>query len=227
MPGELLFVGQAAARVLDDCGICTISALAQTDRDALIRLLGKQGGTLHDYATGAEHSPVVPVRAQPSPKSVGNGSTFRRNLAGWAELRTAAAVLSDEVAVRLRGCRMKCTTVQVTIRSPDFKDICRQKRLEAPTCISRDILNTSMDLITSAWQVRAPVRALTITAQGLIPEEQAAEQLDLFHAGADQRRERLERLERTVDGIRSRYGRDAISLALPLDETEHTPPPTD
>ena len=224
---ELLFVGAAAAKALSDCGIHTIGGLAQTDRETLIRLLGKQGGTLHDYAAGTEHSPVVPARAQPGPKSVGNGTTFRRNLVGWAELRAGAAGLADEVAARLRGCHMKCTTVQVTIRSPEFKDICRQKRLDAPTCVSRDLLDAVMELVSASWQPQAPVRALTITAQGLIPEDQAAEQLDLFHAGADQRRERRERLERAVDGIRSRYGRDAISLALPLEAAEHTPPPTD
>lgn len=84
-----------------------------------------------------------------------------------------------------------------------------------------------MDLLHAAWRPDAPVRALTITAQSLVDEDQAAEQLDLFDAGAAQRRARREQLEKAVDHIRSRYGREAITLALPLDPAEHTPPPTD
>ena len=61
---DLLFVGRAAARVLEQYGVHTIGDLAAYDREALGKLLGRQGYTLHDYASGAEHSPVVPA---PSP----------------------------------------------------------------------------------------------------------------------------------------------------------------
>ena len=77
---ELLFVGRAAARTLSSYGIETIGDLAAFDKEALMHMLGRQGAVLHDYATGAEHAPVVPARDMPGPKSVGNGLTFRRNL---------------------------------------------------------------------------------------------------------------------------------------------------
>src|SRR5699024_9680445 len=100
----------------------------------------------------------------------GNGLTFPRNLVGWAELRTALSELADEVAARLRKHALKCTTVQVTIRDPNFKDICRQTRLAAPTYVSRDLVEAAMALVRAAWNEKAPVRALTITAQNLVEE---------------------------------------------------------
>ena len=211
--GELLFVGRAAARVLGEYGVRTIGDLAAFDREALGNILGKQGLTLHDYATGAEHAPVVPARDMPGPKSVGNGLTFARNLVGWEQLRTAASELSDEVAARLRKHALKCTTLQVTIRDPQFKDICRQKRLGAPTYVSRDLADGAMELIRAAWSEHAPVRALTITAQNLVEEGDAGEQVDLFAADALPRRDKLEKLEKAMDGIRGKFGRDAIALA--------------
>ena len=209
----LLFVGRAAERTLAEHGIHTIGDLAVTDRAVLMRLLGKAGATLRAYADGSEHSPVVPLRDQPPPKSVGNGCTFPQNLTGWEELRSGAAGLADSVAERLRQVGMKCTTVQVTIRDPQFRDICRQRRLEAPTFVTRDILEAACALIRAAWRPDAPVRALTITAQNLLPEGEAAEQLDLFAVNASQRRAKLEKLERAVDGVRQKYGHDALSLA--------------
>ncbi len=136
---SLLFVGRSAAAALEHYGVHTIGDLARLDREAAASILGRQGCTLHDYASGAEHSPVVPAREQPGPKSVGNGLTFPRNLVGWAELHAGVTELADEVAVRLRGHGLKCTTLQVTIRDPNFKDICRQKRLSAPTYVAREL----------------------------------------------------------------------------------------
>ena len=210
---DLLFVGRAAARVLGGYGIRTIGDLARFDRDSLGEILGKGGYTLHDYATGKEHAPVVPARDMPGPKSVGSGLTFPKNLVGWEQLRTALAELADEVAVRLRKHGLKCTTVQVTVRDPAFKDICRQKRLSAPTYISRDLVQCGMELLYGCWNERQPVRALTITAQNLVEEGEAGEQVDLFAADAIPCRDKLEKLEKAMDTIRDKYGRSAISIA--------------
>ena len=210
---DLLFVGRAAARVLNGYGIRTIGDLARFDRESLGQILGKGGYTLHDYATGREHAPVVPDRDMPGPKSVGNGLTFPKNLVGWEQLRTALSELADEVAVRLRKHGLKCTTVQITVRDPSFKDICRQKRLSAPTYISRDLAQCGMELLHSCWSERQPVRALTITAQNLVEERDAGEQVDLFAADAIPCRDKLEKLEKAMDSIRDKYGRGAISIA--------------
>ena len=210
---DLLFVGRAAARVLAGYGVHTIGELARFDRESLGQILGKGGYTLHDYATGKEHAPVIPAREMPGPKSVGNGLTFPRNLVGWEELHTALSELADEVAVRLRKHGLKCTTVQITVRDPAFQDICRQKKLAAPTYVSRDLTEGAMELLRDCWGEHKPVRALTITAQNLVEEGEAGEQLDLFAANAIPHRDKLEKLEKAMDAIRDRYGWKAISIA--------------
>ena len=215
---DLLFVGRASYKVLRQYGIRTIGELVSFGREPLVRLLGKQGGQLYDYAAGLEHSRVTRAGESPPPKSVGNGITFRRNLVGWADIRTGVALLSDSVAMRLRKHGMKCATVQITIRDTDFRDICRQKRLEAPSCTAQDIGRAALALIRAAWDPRAPIRALTITGQNLLPEGEAGEQLDLFHADAAPRREKRERLERAMDGIRGKFGRGAIQSAAVVGE---------
>lgn len=207
---DLLFVGRSSAKVLAQYGIATIGGLAAFGRAPLAHLLGKQGGQLYDYAAGLECSPVAPAGTYTPPKSVGNGLTFRRDLVGWDDIRAGVALLSDTVAVRLRKCAMKCCTVQVTIRDPNFKNICRQKGLEAPSCTERVISAAALELIAAAWNLRAPIRALTITGQNLIPEKEVAEQLNLFQAESAPRQEKRERLERAMDGIRAKYGDGSI-----------------
>ena len=210
---DLLFVGRASANILAQHQITTIGHLANTPKENLVRLLGKHGAQLHDYATGAEHSPVRPAGTEPPPKSVGNGSTFRRNLKGEEEIRAGVQMLAERVAARLRRHEMKCTTVQVALRSPEFKTVSRQKKTEAPTNVSREIIRCAVELIEGCWSWTAPVRAITITAQGLLPEDEAGDQMDLFAPQASAKREKQEKLERTMDQIRARYGRDMIRFA--------------
>lgn len=215
---DLLFVGRASAKVLGQYEIKTIGDLVGFGREPLVHLLGKQGGQLYDYAAGLEHSPVTRAGESPPPKSIGNSITFRRNLVGLDDIRTGVALLSDSVAARLRKHAMKCATVQVTIRDPDFKNICRQKPLSAPSCTAVELSRAAMELIRESWDLKAPIRLLSITGQNLVPEGEATEQLDLFQADAAPRRERREQLERTMDGIRSKFGRDAILSATTLGE---------
>lgn len=221
---DLLFVGKASAKVLAQYGVTTIGGLASFGRAPLEQLLGKQGAQLYDYAAGLEHSPVAPAGAYTPPKSVGNGITFRRDLVGENDVRTGVALLADSVAARLRKCGMRCATVQVTIRDPNFKNICRQKGLAVPACTAREISAAALELITAAWSMKAPIRALTITGQNLVPEGETAEQLDIFRAEAAPRREKWETLERAMDGIRQKFGSDAIrSAAVVGEDIDHAP----
>ena len=207
---DLLFVGRSAAGVLAKYGVRTIGQLAAFDRTALSDLLGKQGEQLWQYANGLEHSPVAPAGTYVPPKSVGNGETFSHDLQGTDQLREGLRPLAEQVAERLRRHHMKCTALQVTIRDPHFRDICRQRPLPAPTCTALDLLRAALEILSDCWPEDAPVRALTLTALSLVPEDQAAEQIDLFDAAAPRRRDKRETLERTVDQLRAKYGRDKI-----------------
>ena len=210
---DLLFVGRAAARVLAQYGVSTIGDLARFDRFALGELLGKQGGQLWNYANGLDGSPVAPAGTYTPPKSVGNGETFPRNLTSRDEVRRGLAMLADQVAVRLRKHGMKAATLQVTIRDPNFKDICRQRPLDAPANTARELYQAAADILERGWKSGAPIRALTLTAHSLIPEGEAVQQLDLFQSAAPQKRAKVEALERTMDAIRSKYGRGAVTVA--------------
>ena len=70
-----------------------------------------------------------------------------------------------------------------------------------------------MELIEGAWNWSAPLRAMTITAAGLVSEEEAGEQMDLFAPQAAQRRQKQEKMERAMDQLREKYGADVIGYA--------------
>lgn len=225
---DLLYVGHAAQNVFRRYRIQTIGDLAAFDRDALCALLGKNGGQLHDFANGLDDVPVAPAGQYTPPKSVGNGMTFPRNLQGEEEIRAGITMLSDQVAFRLRRHGMKCAGVSLAIRDPDFRDISRQHQLESPTDLSREIARTAFGLAQACWNMEAPVRALTVTALYLTHESEVCTQFDLMDGDVRRKREKLSRLEHTMDDIRARFGKGAISHAsTPSDPGRegHAPPP--
>lgn len=206
--GDLLYVGASAQRRLAGMGIVTIGELAAARPEALAEALGKLGLELSRYARGEDEAPVRRWGEKEPIKSVGNGTTFRRNIRGPAEIRSALNVLADEVAGRLRRHGVWAGAVQVTIRDPDLKTITRQKQLPMSTHLARDLANACWQLMEKNWDMARPVRMLTVTALA-ITEEPFAVQQSLFDDApkADPRREKL---EQSLDAIRKKYGRGAI-----------------
>lgn len=206
---ELFFVGSVTADKLKKVGILTIGDIAKANLDFLISLLGKSGRQLYDYANGFDTSPVCLSCERQKIKSVGNGITFRRNLETQEDIRTSVIALSDTVAGRLRKYNMKCQGVKVDIKDPFFKTISRQKQLFVPTNLADEILRTSLELINTSWPATNPIRMLTITGINLC-DENTSEQLSLFSTASDQRN-KSEKIERTMDAIRGRFGGSIIN----------------
>lgn len=207
---DLFFVGKATADKLQGIGIHTIGQLAESDRHTVTALLGKQGSIIHDYANGLDQTPVSRFDEREDVKSIGNGSTFRRNLKGIQDIRTAVIALSDTVAVRLRQKKKKAFGVKVDIKDPSLKVISRQQQLDNPTNLAENIADTAVSIIEKSWNLRHPIRMLTVTAINLCPEDQA-QQLSLF-SRENVQAETGEKMERAMDDIREKFGRDAITF---------------
>ena len=207
---DLFFVGKATADKLQGIGIHTIGQLAESDRHTVTALLGKQGSIIHDYANGLDQTPVSRFDEREDVKSIGNGSTFRRNLDGIQDIRTAVIALSDTVAVRLRQKKKKAFGVKVDIKDPSLKVISRQQQLDNPTNLAENIADAAVSIIEKSWNLRHPIRMLTVTAINLCPEDQA-QQLSLFSSENIQN-ETSEKMERTMDDIRKKFGRNAITF---------------
>ena len=215
--GDLLFVGRAASEVLGKYGVHTIGELAACKAEMLEALMGKMGTQLYRYANGLDDSPVRGADAREPVKSVGNSTTFPRDLTQWDELRDGVAILSDSVAMRLRRHGLYCGGVQIGIRDNKFKNISRQKLLPHSTHLMREIEAAALELLRGAWKAPTPVRLLSVTAIHLTGRQETYEQLDLFGAPGGAL-EKQEAVEGAMAKIREKYGKDAISYAKRTDK---------
>ena len=208
---ELLFAGKRSTEILAGMGISTIGDLAAADRKTVVDRLGEAGDTLWRYAAGLDDEPVHAYWDRPAPKSVGNGMTFRRDIAGAEEIRAGVMAMADLVAARLREADLKCTVVQIQIKDPNFRTVQRQCTLRRATWLQQELVEHAMKLIADSVGLGASIRALTLTAAGLVAPGETEEQLDIFSAAAPQD-DKKENVEKTIADIRGKHGRGSIRL---------------
>lgn len=212
----LFMVGKNTSEALRRMGINTIGDLARAPYEFMSYKLGKIGETLHIYANGMDTSPVVPSLPEDMPKSVGNGMTFKRDLVSREDICAGISALSDTVTARLRKYALKCNTLQVSLKSSDFKTVSKQKSLPCALNSQKDIYNESMSVVDLLWR-KTPVRSITITCTNLSVLSHSGEQINMFDVfDKSNIIQRNERIDGAVDSIRRKYGRNSLFPALLL-----------
>lgn len=209
--GELFGVGKASREKLTHAGIHTIGDIANSKKELLTALFGKQGTLMWEHANGIDDDPVALYNEQEPIKSVGNGITFKRDLSTEGDIAVAVKGLADTVAGRLRKYGLKACGIKVDIKDPYFKVISRQRQLDSPTWLSEEIFSSALQILNSSWRKGSPIRMLTITGINLT-DQVSQEQLSLFSADI-KTKEKAEKIELTMDEVRKKYGSSSIGFA--------------
>ncbi len=209
--GDLFGVGRKMKAELERLGIRTIGGLAAADPGFMARRFGKAGETLSLYARGLDDSPVLSQR-EPV-KSVGNGVTYPYDLTDRNEIYSNLLALSDSVAGRLRKEGKKGRTVQISVKDPMLTTLQRQRKLDRPTYLAKEIAGIAMDLLESNWKVgTSPIRALTVTVSDLTDADGYPLQYSLIPSETERRSEKQEKVELAMDHLRGRYGKNIITF---------------
>ena len=213
--GDLLFVGPATVKKLASYGIYTIGELAEADMGFLTCVFGKNGRVLHNFSNGLDLTPVRHINDEEAVKSVGNSTTTPRDMVNNADVKTVFTVLGESVARRMREQGLKGKTVTITLRDKNLYHFTRQGQLKNHTDVSGEIIAMAMKLFTENYEWKNPLRSIGVSVSDFDIED--AVQLDL--AGTVEKREKLERIETAVDGIRRRFGSYAVQRASMLADT--------
>ena len=213
---DLIFVGKSSGQVLARHGIHTIGDLAACSMAEAEAWLGKGGKGLWLAARGLDDSPVRCYGEHEAVKSVGNGMTYPQDLVGREVCIAGLTPLCESVGARLRAQHLKCRTITLQIKDPQLKVISRQKPVDPPTNLTRYLLREVIQLLESAWPEDAPVRLFTVTAGSLMDESAPVTAQLSFLEEAPREDPRQRRLEQALDGLRNRFGQDAIATARGL-----------
>jgi DNA polymerase-4 len=84
-------------------------------------------------------------------------------------------------------------------------------KLSRPTSLVAEMVPAAMSLFNKNYRWNKPIRSIGIRGADLVPEN-AVYQLSLYDD--EYKREKLERLERTVDRIRGQFGFYSLQRAI-------------
>jgi len=210
---ELWGVGPKTAARLAELGITTIGLLAQRSPDEMDALFGKHG---HDLALRARGIDDRPVSTEYTRKSVSQETTFNRDVRDGMALRTTLHELAARVSRDLRREGLAGVTVRLKLRRPDFSTPTRQLRIEHATDDTERIYAAALRLFEQLWVAGEPVRLLGVGVSGL---SHGPRQMGLF----EPRDARAERIDATLDAVRSRFGEGALVRANTLPRRRKPP----
>ena len=208
---DLLYVGKSVLAKLKSIGIKTIGDIAACDREMLIKLLGKHGAMLYEYATGEDNSPVLDYYHRPEIKSVGNGTTFPHDLTELDEIKSGIMQLCETISQRLIKYGFKAGNLQVSAKYANFKTINRQAPLIRPTLSAIELYNAAIDIITVSDILQKPIRTLTVTA-GALCNSDSEIQLSIIDED-NENHKKHEMLAKTVSKINTKFGTGKVSSA--------------
>ncbi|MBQ9121434.1 MAG: DNA polymerase IV [Clostridia bacterium] len=211
---EMLGVGKATAKKLSSLGIHTIGEIAARPREYYENLFGKIGVQIWKNACGLDDSPVVYREPDGLDKSCGHGSTTRHDLNTPDEVWRLMLELSQQIGHKLYKHRKKASGVAISIRDNRLVTKQWQCKIRTPSASPSVIAKEAFDLFCRSYGWSHPIRSVTVTAIDLV-EWDTPLQLEMF--GDAESDKRTETLDKTIEEIRAKYGKNSIKNAVLID----------
>lgn len=201
---ELFMIGRKTVPKLNNMRINKIGDLAKYDINKLIKIFGKQGKLMWDYANGIDDSEVIYEYEQP--KGVGNSITLPRDVSNIEDLEQVLLQLTQQVTFRLRKHELLANVVNVQLRTSEFIDFSHQRKLICSTSSTKEIYSLAKELLHEMYKSGTLIRLIGIRVDKLIGKNE--KQISLF--GEDKKQEKLDTV---LDTIKSKYGYESIKRA--------------
>jgi DNA polymerase-4 len=200
-------IGRQTMKRLSGTGISTFRDLRMAEPRILEPVFGRFTQKTRDRAAGIDDRPVIPMREE---KSISAEETYDTDLASRESMNRELLRLTERTATRLRKAGLAAGTIQIKIRQSDFKTFTRQRSVRPPANATDQIYAVARDLL-GAWLGKNPgakIRLLGVGGGNLA----AVEQPDLFAAAGTE-----STIDKAVDEIRDRFGKDVLGRARTLD----------
>lgn len=201
---ELFMVGRRSLPKFQKMGIKTIKDLAQKDEAQMVKVFGKYGKMIWEYANGIDNSEVN--FEEEKPKGIGNSITLPYDYADIEKLEEVLVALVEQVAYRLRCHKMLAEVVNVQIKTNEFKVYSHQRKLMMPTDNTKIILDEAKKLLHELYD-KTPIRLIGVRVDKLCESNEL--QLSLF----DNTSNKQTKIDKVVDELKQKYGYDKVTRA--------------
>src|SRR5258707_2572066 len=190
-------IGEVTERALRALGIEYVHQLADYPQEKLQKIFGQWGTALYRKARGGDSYEFV---LDAEPKSISQNHTFGEDTSDVAAMESMLSHLSQKACKRLREAGLSSRALTITIRYTGFDTYTRSKTLHDPVQFDADAFAVFLSLFRKHRNPHRRVRLIWVALSGLT---HGNAQLDLLDP---ERRAKLDKLTRTTDSLRDRFG---------------------
>lgn len=202
MPVQVLWgIGAKTTQKLNDRGYFSVGDLLTASPLMLRQILGSNTDNLLSLAHGIDPRTVEPDYDR---KSISKETTFEVDQRDQEVIEQILLELSHQVASKLRHDHLKAETVQIKLRTPDFKTITRSQHCTSSVDSAMLLYEAVRGLYRKSGLAGHPLRLCGVGCHHLRPSEEAPP--GLFAAPR-------EKLEQVVDGLQQRFSEQKIGWA--------------
>ena len=200
-------VGAKAELELLQRGIRKIGDLAAMPEEKLINKFGKFGASLARKSRGICDRPVE--TSTTCNRSISRETTLKKDTNDKTFLRSLLSLSLEKATAQLRRDKLYAKCISIKIRYSDFKTATHSKTLDSPTAEDLVFLPAAIDLFQAMLKGNCKkIRLLGVCLTSITNCRN--QQIPLFHSD---RPEQMERLYRSMDNIRNKYGFNTIKKA--------------
>ncbi|THE14987.1 UV damage repair protein UvrX [Bacillus timonensis] len=206
---EMWGIGRRVERTLNGMGITTVGQLAHYPLELLEKKFGVMGNQLYYHAWGVDLSEIGAPIMQ-GQISFGKSQILLRDYPDPEEVKHVILEMCEEVARRARRHKKAGRTISLGIHYSQDEfggGFYRSKTIETPTNITMEMYRVCLELFEKFYAQKT-VRKISIALSNIEDDRQM--QLDLFYLN----RVKQHKLGYVMDGIRGKYGSDAILRAV-------------
>ena len=207
---SLLGVGRKTNEKLREKLIYTIGDLANTKRERLEMLFGKNGAYLYDAANGLEDDEVQKYEELEEVKSISHGITTVKDLSNNDEVWKVMLELAQEIGLKLRAKKLRANGVSVSIRDEKLYWEQFQSKFKTSEQSAINIAKHAFKLFKSRYSWERKVRNVTIGVMYLADEDKP-EQMSIFDD--IYQKDQVEKAEKVMEDLNLRYGTEIVKNA--------------
>ena len=191
--------------------INTIGDLANYDFLELQKKFKNQAIHLINIANGIDNSEVISYKTDP--KCISTSSTLPFDARRIYEVIPLLKEQAEKIGLELRKENKYAYVVAALCKNKDFQNSSKQTKLSNPTNISKEIFDIASKLMEQIWD-KEGVRLVGIRVSSLVSNYYY--QGSVFDSKGIVKKEKDEKLEKTIDKLKEKYGINKINKGVLL-----------
>ena len=202
-PVSLLWgVGKKFTNKLNSDGIINIGQIQKIEIKELVKRYGIIGLHIYQLSNGKDSRSI---RSNRPIKSISHETTFTKNIKNRKKLENILSDLSRKVAFRAKKNGLGGKTINLKLKTKNFKSISRSKTINNPTQLERKIFKIAKDLLTSIKD-NEEYRLIGVGISELVDENFC----DLDNL-IDTNENNEKKLDQAINSLRDKFGSNIIN----------------